>query len=61
MKKIECEICGDDLSLLGPLALRDCKKCDVKPICPYCVNVHECAQSEADVLYDLILKAGKSL
>jgi len=45
-EKVECDICGDDLSDRGPLGKTKCKKCNTEPICTYCINVHNCESSK---------------
>lgn len=44
-KKIFCDICGEDLSKLGPLGRVSCEKCGLHPICTHCINIHDCCAS----------------
>jgi hypothetical protein len=38
---MKCDICGDDLSQLGPLAAIACDNCDTE-LCYHCRRIHEC-------------------
>jgi hypothetical protein len=39
-KKIECDICGEDLTELGVMPLKKCRICGLE-FCSYCISVHE--------------------
>jgi hypothetical protein len=53
--KLRCDICGKDLSKLGPLGNTTCPKCRLTYMCEHCSKIHNCA---AKIEFEMFEKKG---